>query len=183
VQCVYETMTNDIGDLRNWLMQTCYDFEQDIIYGALWFYFLRYTNTLTYLLTYSAMDQWHDCLRSCVHAGGGHLEQNALKWMFIHMIHQKILWKCQCNLMHVMAILSLTLKAEVLFTCILVFQLSLGSVVTEHHAPIGSSLLRWKVSTVLSKVLTTLSTRRSVLCMLACCILVFVCDFGAVMAK
>jgi len=25
--------------------------------------------------------------------------------MFIYVIHQNILWNCQCNLMHVMAIL------------------------------------------------------------------------------
>jgi len=29
---------------------------------------------------------------------------HALIWMFIYMIHQNILWSCQCNLMHVMAI-------------------------------------------------------------------------------
>jgi len=28
----------------------------------------------------------------------------ALTWMFIYMIHQNILWNCQCNLMHVTAI-------------------------------------------------------------------------------
>ena len=39
---------------------------------------------------------WRDHLRSCVHAGSGHFER---------MIHQNILWNCQCNLMHETAIL------------------------------------------------------------------------------
>ena len=29
------------------------------------------------------------------------LRTHALTWMFIYMIHQNILWNCQCNLMHV----------------------------------------------------------------------------------
>jgi len=41
--------------------------------------------------------------------------------MFIYMIHQYILWNCQCNLTHVTAIFYLTLKAEVVFTCIFGF--------------------------------------------------------------
>jgi len=49
-QCVYETKIHDIDDLRKRLMQTWLDFDQDII------------NT--------AIDQWHDHLRSCVRAGG-----------------------------------------------------------------------------------------------------------------
>ena len=30
---------------------------------------------------------------------------HAMAWMFIYMIHQNILWNCQCNLVHVMVIL------------------------------------------------------------------------------
>ena len=30
---------------------------------------------------------------------------HAVTWMFIYMIHQNILWNCQCNLMHVTAIM------------------------------------------------------------------------------
>jgi len=37
------------------------------------------------------------------------------------MIHQHILQNCQCNLMHVMPILWLALKDEVVFTCIFSF--------------------------------------------------------------
>jgi len=48
-----------------------------------------------------ASDQWRDRLRSCVRADDGHF---ALKWMFIYMIHQSILWDCQCNLMHLTAL-------------------------------------------------------------------------------
>jgi len=46
---------------------------------------------------------------------------HALTWMFIYMVHQNILWNCQCNLMHVTATLYLTLKDEVVFTCIFGF--------------------------------------------------------------
>jgi len=57
---VYETKIRDIVDLRKrGLMQTWFDFEQDI--------------------TYAAIDQWRDHLRSYVRAGGGHFEHNALK--------------------------------------------------------------------------------------------------------
>ena len=45
----------------------------------------------------------------------------SLAWMFIYMIHQHILWNCQCNLMRATAILKLALKAEVVFTCIFGF--------------------------------------------------------------
>jgi len=44
-------------------MQICLDFDQDI--------------------TDPAIDQWHDHLRSRVHAGGGHFEHT-----FIYMIHR-----------------------------------------------------------------------------------------------
>jgi len=66
---------------------------------------------------------WRDHLRSCVHAGGGHFEvwTHALTWMFIYIIRQNILCNCQCNLMHVTAILQLTFKAEVVFICIFGF--------------------------------------------------------------
>jgi len=40
-------------------MQTWFDFDQDIIDAAI--------------------DQWRDRLRSCVRAGGGHFEHNAVK--------------------------------------------------------------------------------------------------------
>jgi len=45
-QCVYETKIHDIDDLRKRLMQTWFDFDQDI--------------------TGAAIDQWRDHLRSCV---------------------------------------------------------------------------------------------------------------------
>jgi len=53
-QCVYETKIHNIDDLRKRLMQTWFDFDQDIID--------------------TAIDQWRDHLRSCVHANGGHFE-------------------------------------------------------------------------------------------------------------
>jgi len=61
-------------------MQTLFDFDQNI--------------------TDAAIDQWHDHLRSCVRACGGHFEH-----MFIYVIHQNVLRNCQCNFMHVTAIL------------------------------------------------------------------------------
>jgi len=78
--CVYETKINDIDDLRKRLMQTWFDFDQNI--------------------TDAAVDQWCDHLKSRVHAGGGHFEH-----MFIYMIHQNVLSNCQFNLMYVTAIL------------------------------------------------------------------------------
>ena len=63
---MYETKIHDIDDLRKRLMQTWFDFDQDI--------------------TDTAIDQWRDHLRSCVRAGGGHFEH-----MFIYMIHQNVL--------------------------------------------------------------------------------------------
>jgi len=63
---VYETKIHDIDDVRKRLMQTWFDFDQDI--------------------TDTAIDQWRDHLRSCVRAGGGHFEH-----MFIYMIHRSVL--------------------------------------------------------------------------------------------
>ena len=60
---MYETKIHNIDDLRKCLMQICLDFDQDI--------------------TDPAIDQWHDHLRSRVHAGGGHFEHT-----FIYMIHR-----------------------------------------------------------------------------------------------
>ena len=45
-QCVHGTKIHDIDDLRKRLMQTWFDFEQDVIDAAI--------------------DQWSDHLRSCV---------------------------------------------------------------------------------------------------------------------
>jgi len=53
-QCVYGTKICDIYDLQKCLMQTWVDFEQNVIEAA--------------------TDQWHDSLRSCMHAVGGHFE-------------------------------------------------------------------------------------------------------------
>ena len=53
-QCMYETKICVICDLQKRLMQTWVDSEQNVI-GA-------------------ATDQWHNRLRSCVRAGGGHFE-------------------------------------------------------------------------------------------------------------
>jgi len=47
---LYETVTCDINDLQKRVMQTCFDFDRNII------------------------DVDIDRLRSCVHAGGGHFE-------------------------------------------------------------------------------------------------------------
>jgi len=53
-QCVYGTKICDIYDLQKCLTQTWVDFEQNVIQAAI--------------------DQWHDSLRSCMRAGGGHFE-------------------------------------------------------------------------------------------------------------
>jgi len=61
-----ETKIHNVDDLRKRLMQTWFDFDQGIIDDA--------------------VDQWHDRLRPCVHAGGRHFEH-----MFIYVIHWNIL--------------------------------------------------------------------------------------------
>jgi len=53
-QCMYKTKIYDISDLQKRLMQTWFDFEQNVIDAAI--------------------DQWRNRSRSCVHAGGGHFE-------------------------------------------------------------------------------------------------------------
>jgi len=58
-QCMYETKIHDIDDLRKRLMQTWFDFDQDI--------------------TDPAINQWRDHLRSCVCAGGGRFEHMSLE--------------------------------------------------------------------------------------------------------
>jgi len=68
-QCVYETKIHDIDDLQKRLMQTWFDFEQDIIKAEI--------------------DQWCDRLRSFVHAGR-YFGHNAV---FVYMIHQNIFIK------------------------------------------------------------------------------------------
>jgi len=66
--------------IRKRLMQTWFNFDWDI--------------------TNAAIVQCRDHLRSRVRAGGGHFEH-----MFIYMIYRNVLRNCQCNLMHVAAIL------------------------------------------------------------------------------
>jgi len=51
-QIVYETKICDISELQKRLMQTWFDFEQNVIEDAI--------------------DQWRDRLRSRGHGGGGH---------------------------------------------------------------------------------------------------------------
>jgi len=51
---VQNTKICDIDDLQKRLMQTWFDFEQNVIEAAI--------------------DQWRDCLRSCVSTGGGKFE-------------------------------------------------------------------------------------------------------------
>jgi len=65
---VYETKIHDIDDLRKRLMQTCFDFDQNIIDAGvtIWDHVLM-METL-----------------------------NMLWWMYIYMIQQNILWNCQC---------------------------------------------------------------------------------------
>jgi len=53
-QCVYETKIYDIYDLHKRLMQTWFDFEENVIQAGI--------------------DQWHHHLRSCVRGGSGHFE-------------------------------------------------------------------------------------------------------------
>jgi len=63
-QCVYETKIFDIYDMQKRLMQTWFDFEQNVIEAAI--------------------DQWRDRLRSCVRAGGGHFEHMLWNyWSFV----------------------------------------------------------------------------------------------------
>ena len=53
-QCVYETKICDIDDLQKCLIQTWFDFEQNVIEAVI--------------------DQWRDRRDHCMRAGGGHFE-------------------------------------------------------------------------------------------------------------
>jgi len=64
-QCVYETKICDIGDLQTCLMQTWFDFEQNVIIDA-------------------AIVKWHDRLRSFVPAGGIHFEH--MLWTYCSFV-------------------------------------------------------------------------------------------------
>ena len=80
-QCVYETKICDIDDLHKHLMQTWFDFEQHDIEAAI--------------------DQWHDGLRSWVHAGGGNFEHICIMW-FIRTFCETVIviwciWRLFCS--------------------------------------------------------------------------------------
>jgi len=84
-QCMYGTKICDICDLQKCLMQTGVNFEQNVIEAAI--------------------DQWRNSLRSCL------LVADTLKTCckiivyLNYVVHQNILWNCQCNLVHLTAIL------------------------------------------------------------------------------
>jgi len=71
-QCVYRTKIYHIYDLQKCFTQTWVDFERNVIEAAI--------------------DQWHDILRSCMHAGGGHFEHMLQNYcLFVLYVHQNIL--------------------------------------------------------------------------------------------
>jgi len=90
-QCMYETKICDIYDLQKRLTQTWVDSEQNVIHAAI--------------------GQWrdqHDRLRSCVRAGGTVVDTlntccEIIVYLY-YLVHQNILWNCQCDLVHLMAI-------------------------------------------------------------------------------
>jgi len=49
----------------------------------------------------AAIDQWHESMR----AGGGHFEHMLQIVYLYYVVHQNILWNCQCLLVHLTAIL------------------------------------------------------------------------------
>jgi len=61
-QCVYRTKICDINNLQKRLMQTLFDFEQNVIEAEI--------------------DQWRDRLRSRVHVGGGQFENMLWNYCF-----------------------------------------------------------------------------------------------------
>jgi len=83
----------DIYDLQKCMMQTWIDFEQNVIEAAT-------DQSDVYMLM-------ADTLNTCC----------KIVYSY-YVVHQNILWNCQCNLVHLMAILYLTLKAEFVFTYI-----------------------------------------------------------------
>jgi len=97
-QCVYETMIYDISDVQKLWNKLGLILDRTL-----------FTPRLT-----SGVIAWdHVCVLMAEK-----IWTRALKWMFICMIHQNILWNSHCNLMHVTAILWLRLNVEVVFTCI-----------------------------------------------------------------
>jgi len=96
---VYETKICYIYDLQKWLTQICVDFEPNVIEAAI--------------------DQWRDSLRSCMRVGGGHFEHMLRNYcLFVLCASSEHFVKLSINWVHLMAILYLKLKAEVVFTCI-----------------------------------------------------------------
>jgi len=91
-QSVYETQIHDIDDLWKRLMQTCSDFDGNIIDAGV-------------IIWDHVVDTLNACSRMNVH-------------FYDSPEH---LWNCQCNLTHLTIILYLTLEAAIVFTCIFSF--------------------------------------------------------------
>jgi len=77
-QCAYRTKICDIYDLQKCLTQTSVDFEQNVIEAA--------------------VDQLRDSLRSCMRAGGGHVEHMLRNYLWSpYGIGRPYIFSC-CNL-------------------------------------------------------------------------------------
>jgi len=95
-QSVHEAKIHDVHNLQKRLLQTCFNFDENIIDAG--------------------MTIWDHVCMLVVDT------LNTCSDMNVHLCDSpEHLWNCQCNLMHVTAILWLTLKAEVVFTCIFGF--------------------------------------------------------------
>jgi len=79
-QNVCETKIHDIDDLRKRLMQTCFDFDRNIINAGV---------TIWDHVCMMVVETLNACSDLNVH----------------YMIHQNILWNCQCKLIHITVIL------------------------------------------------------------------------------
>jgi len=93
-ECMYETNIRDIDELHKCLIQTWFDFEQNVTDAAI------DIDDVTWL-TSGATTSDHVCV----------LVMNTLNTCYeiiirlYYMVHQHSLWNCQCNLVHLTAIL------------------------------------------------------------------------------
>jgi len=85
-QCMYEIKICDIYDLQKCLMQTWVDFEQNVIEAVM------DQNATVWDHVYVLVAE---TLNIC----------SEIIVRLYYVVHQNILWNCQCNLMHLTAIL------------------------------------------------------------------------------
>jgi len=76
-------------------METWFDLEHGVINAATDYWLAELPSEIT-----------HTCWWAVVETSN-----TRSKWISIYVVHRNIFWNCQCNLIHLIAILSSTFKA------------------------------------------------------------------------